>query len=143
VGADPTEVVGRRVGAALVDFVVLFLLFLLLGVLIGDTDTGDGNASISLEGAGFVVWLVASIAYYGVLEAIDGQTLGKKLLGIRVVADDGSTKATGRQIAIRTVLRLIDGIAFYAVALAVVLATGERRQRIGDLAAGTVVVAAR
>ena len=142
-GADPTDVVGRRVGAALADFVVLFLLFLLLGVLLGNADSGDGTASVRLEGVDFLLWLVASLTYYGVLEAIDGQTLGKRLLGIRVVADDGQTKASGRQIAIRTLLRLIDGIAFYAVALAVVLATGERRQRVGDLAAGTVVVAAR
>jgi uncharacterized RDD family membrane protein YckC len=137
--SDPTDVVGRRIGAALVDFAVLFVLFLVLGVLVGDSSSGDDGVSVNLEGAGFLVWLVVSLGYYGVLEAINGQTLGKRALGIRVVADDGTTKASGGKVAIRTVLRLIDGIAFYAVALAVVLATGQRRQRIGDLAAGTIV----
>jgi len=140
--SDPTDVVGRRIGAALVDFAVLFVLFLILGVLIGDSESGDGGVSVNLNGAGFLVWLAVSLGYYGVLEATSGQTLGKRALGVRVMADDGQTPAATKQIVIRTLLRLIDGIFFYAVALAVVLATGERRQRIGDLAAGTVVVRA-
>ena len=140
--ADPTDVVGRRVGAALIDFVVLFVFFLVLAALLGDTESGDGGVSANLEGAGFLVWIAVSLAYYGVLEAINGQTVGKRLLGIRVTDDDGTTAPTARQVVIRTLLRLVDGIAFYAVALAVVLATGERRQRIGDLAASTVVVRA-
>ena len=136
---DPTDVVGRRIGAALIDFVVLFVVFLVLAALIGDTDSGDGGVSANLDGVGFLVWLAVGLGYYGVLEAIDGRTLGKRALGIRVTDDDGTSPASTRQIVIRTLLRLVDGIAFYAVALAVVLATGERRQRVGDLAAGTVV----
>ena len=140
--ADPTDVVGRRVGAALVDFVVLFVLFVVLGILIGSSESDGDGVSVNLEGAGFLVWLAVSLAYYGVLEAINGQTLGKRALGIRVVGDDGATPARTGQIVVRTLLRVIDGFFFYAVALAVVLATGQRRQRIGDLAAGTVVVRA-
>ena len=40
----------------------------------------------------------------------------------------------------RTLLRVVDGVGFYLVGLVSMLATGERRQRLGDLAAGTVVV---
>jgi uncharacterized RDD family membrane protein YckC len=141
VNADPTDVVGRRVGAALVDFAVLFVLFVVLALLVGDSESGDGGVSLDLEGVGLLVWLVVSLAYYGVLEALmNGQTLGKRALGIRVVDDDGTTPARTRQIVVRTLLRVLDGLFFYAVALAVVLATGQRRQRIGDLTAGTVVV---
>ena len=140
---DRTDVLGRRIGAGLLDLLVVFVLGVLLAMLVGDTEASGGNASFNLEGGGAVLWFALILLYYAVSEATTGQTLGKRLLGIRVVADDGQTKASGRQIAIRTLLRLVDGIAFYAVALAVVLATGERRQRIGDLAAGTVVVAAR
>ena len=39
----------------------------------------------------------------------------------------------------RTVLRLVDGLGVYLVGLIAMLATGERRQRLGDLAAGTIV----
>ena len=45
-----------------------------------------------------------------------------------------------REIGVRTVLRLIDGIFLYLVGLGVMLLTGQKRQRLGDLAAGTMVV---
>ena len=55
---------------------------------------------------------------------------------LRVVRADGRPAGMG-EVAVRTVLRVIDN---YLVGLIVMLATGERRQRIGDLAAGTIVV---
>src|SRR3954453_15334160 len=60
---------------------------------------------------------------------------------IRVVREDGSP-AGMRDVAVRTILRVIDGIFFYLVGLIVMIATGERRGRLGDLAAGTKVVSA-
>ena len=44
------------------------------------------------------------------------------------------------EIAVRTVLRVVDGIGLYIVGLIVMLATGQRRQRLGDMAAGTIIV---
>ena len=58
---------------------------------------------------------------------------------LRVVCADGRP-AGMREIAVRTILRVVDGIGMYIVGLVVMLVTGERRQRIGDLAAGTIVV---
>ena len=55
---------------------------------------------------------------------------------IRVVRADGRP-AGMREVAVRTILRVVDN---YLVGLIAMLATGERRQRIGDLAAGTIVV---
>ena len=140
---DRTEVLGRRIGAALLDLVVLAILFVVLGLLIGDSESGDGSASVNLEGAGALLFFALTLLYYGVLEAATGQTLGKKLLGVRVArAADGSKPSTGA-IAGRTVLRIVDALPFaYLLGLIVVLATGRRRQRIGDLAAGTTVVSA-
>jgi uncharacterized RDD family membrane protein YckC len=45
-------------------------------------------------------------------------------------------------VAVRTVLRVIDGLFLYLVGLVVMLVTGERRGRLGDLAAGTMIVSA-
>jgi hypothetical protein len=47
-----------------------------------------------------------------------------------------------REIGLRTVLRVIDGLFFYLVGLVVMLATRERRGRLGDLVGGTMVVSA-
>jgi hypothetical protein len=60
---------------------------------------------------------------------------------IRVIRTDGAP-AGMREIAIRTVLRLVDMQFAFLVGLIAMLATGERRGRLGDLAAGTMIVAA-
>ena len=138
-----TDVLGRRALAAIVDMVALVILFVVLSALLGTFETGDESVSIGLNGVWFVLYVLLSFGFYGVPEATSGRTLGKALLGLRVVDEDGETQPSGRKVLVRTLLRVIDGVAFYAVALAVALATGDRRQRIGDLAAGTFVVADR
>ena len=139
---DRTEVVGRRIGAGIIDLILVFLVLGIgLALLIGDTESGNGNASFKLEGADALIWVALALVYYGVAEAATGQTLGKRLLNVRVVGADGNAARPG-QIVVRTLLRLVDGFAFYLVGLVVILATGERRQRLGDLAAKTRVVGA-
>ncbi len=137
---DPTEVLGRRIGAALIDLVVVAVLLVVLGILIGESETADGGARVSLDGGPALLWVALSLFYYFASEAITGRTLGKRLLGLRVVAADGGRAGAGK-IAIRTAFRLVDGIGFYFIGLIVVLVSGRRRQRLGDLAAQTTVVA--
>ncbi|MDQ4001563.1 MAG: RDD family protein, partial [Actinomycetota bacterium] len=68
-----------------------------------------------------------------------GQTLGKKLLGIKVVREDTGAVPGVRAAAIRSVLRLVDGLFSYLVAFIAVLASA-KNQRLGDMAAHTLVV---
>jgi uncharacterized RDD family membrane protein YckC len=95
---------------------------------------GDG---LSLEAPLAGVVLCWALYYYFACESGGGQTLGKKLMKLRVVREDGRP-AGMREIAVRTVLRVVDTAL---VGLLAMLATGERRARLGDLAAGTMVVA--
>jgi uncharacterized RDD family membrane protein YckC len=141
VANDPTEVLGRRIGAGLVDLLVVIALLVVLGLLIGESESGNGGAQVSLNGGPALVWAALSLLYYFASEAISGRTLGKRLLGVRVAAAGGGRAGVG-QIAVRTAFRLIDGIGFYLIGLIVVLVSGKRRQRLGDLAARTTVVAA-
>ena len=88
-------------------------------------------------------WLaVAGVAYHFALESRDGQTPGKRRYGIRVVAADGGP-AGPWAIAIRSLLRIVDSLPVcYVSGLISMVRTGPaRRQRIGDIAAGTIVVA--
>ena len=128
----------RRIAAGLIDFLVLFLIFVVVALVFGDASAGDSQASARLEGAPALLVLLAMLLYYGVSEATSGQTVGKRLMKIRVVGIDGE-RAGPVQIALRTILRLIDGIAFYLVGVIAILATGKRRQRLGDMAARTTV----
>lgn len=122
----------RRVMAALVDLAIVVAGSLVI-LFAADALSGDRG------GALVAVILGWSLYYYFALESGDGQTVGKKLLKLRVVLADGRP-AGMREIAVRTVLRVVDGIGGYIVGLIVMMVTGQRRQRLGDLAAGTIVV---
>jgi uncharacterized RDD family membrane protein YckC len=115
---------GKRVGARLADAVVL------LPVSIVAASTEDA--------ALWVPMLLATLIYFFLCEALGAQTLGKRALGLRVMQRDGSAP-TVNQISVRTVLRLIDD---GPIGLIVMVLSGKRRQRIGDLLAGTTVGAA-
>ena len=73
-----------------------------------------------------------ALYYYFACESGSGQTVGKRVMNIRVVGVDGAP-AGMREIALRTVLRVIDRLFLYLVGLIVMLATKERRGRLGDL----------
>src|SRR3712207_1413701 len=106
---DRTDVLSRRTGAALIDLVLMAILFVILAFLIGDTDSGDGEASIALNGLPAVLYFLLVFGYYGITEAMTGQTLGKRLFGVRVARTDGGRPA-GTAIGLRTLLRIIDGL---------------------------------
>jgi uncharacterized RDD family membrane protein YckC len=140
---DRTDVLGRRVAAGFLDLIVLLVVFVVMGLLIGDSQSGDGGASVNLEGWDAVLFFVLVLLYYGIQEGANGNTtLGKRALGLRVEADNGEAP-TGGQVTGRTLLRIIDGLPlFYLLGFITVLATGKRQKRLGDLAAGTRVVRA-
>jgi hypothetical protein len=85
--------------------------------------------------AAVLLVLALEMTYFFVLETINGQTIGKKMASLRVVHTDGSA-ASASKIAARTILRPID---YTLIGIITVLASGPRRQRLGDLAAGTIV----
>ena len=65
-------------------------------------------------------------------------TLGKRMVGIRVVADDGEHVGLNAAV-IRNLLRLVDGFFFYLVGALFAL-NSSRGRRLGDHVAGTLVV---
>jgi uncharacterized RDD family membrane protein YckC len=156
--APPRNPLGRRASAALVDVVVLSVVFLILGLATGGTPVplppGElswsvGTVAVStwsirfgevtVAGGWLALYLALVLVYYFALEATTGRTVGKRILGLRVVSRDGSRPSQGA-IAVRTLLRLVDWVPLlYLVGFITALATGRRRQRVGDLAAQTEV----
>jgi uncharacterized RDD family membrane protein YckC len=133
------HVTGRRILATIVDAIVFSVIFWVLALLFGSTSAEGGSVAFSLGGLGSLIYLVVIFAYYTLLEGYLGQTLGKMLLGIKVVREDNGGVPGLGAAAIRTVLRIIDGILFYLVAFISVLAT-QKNRRLGDMAANTLVV---
>ncbi len=124
------SVILPRVGAFVLDYLISFLLAVIVGVAV--------LLSTHNQGLGFLAVGSTMFGYYIILEGAFGQTVGKRVAGVVVVNRDGQPIGFSESF-IRNILRLIDGIFNYAVGLVVMLLT-EDRQRVGDLAAGTVVV---
>lgn len=135
--------VGSRAAAALVDTVVASLG---LGLLVGLVLLLGFRPGTLLAG-----WLLALVvlllgftflAYFVLLEALNGgRTLGKQLLGIRVVMDTGRP-VTPTAAAVRGLFRLLDcylPILPFLPGL-VLIFLQRRNQRLGDLVGGTIVV---
>lgn len=82
---------------------------------------------------------VGGFHYHVLLEGRFGRTVGKATVGI-VVVTEGGDRPTLAAATVRTALRLVDWLPVgYLLGLAAIALT-ERDQRLGDLAAGTVVV---
>lgn len=68
-----------------------------------------------------------------------GQTLGKKVMGLRVM-DENGLKLRPSQVVVRNLLRFVDMLPLFYALGGLVSLFNSRAQRLGDLAAGTVVV---
>jgi uncharacterized RDD family membrane protein YckC len=132
--ATPRIARGRtRLGAAFADGVLLGALPALVVLFL--FGWRERETAITLASA----W---SLFLFFAFESAAGQTPGKKSAGLRVVMADGRPAGMG-PIAVRTVLRVVDSLpSFYLVGIVTMLISGEQRQRVGDLAAGTVVAVA-
>jgi uncharacterized RDD family membrane protein YckC len=130
---DADAAVRWRISAAIIDNFIVYGAYLTICLLLHWRVATLGH---------WLVLLMLGVAYHFVLEARDGQTVGKRQYGIRVVSIDGGPPSPGG-IALRSVLRLVDQLPLlYCSGLINMIRTGPaRRQRIGDVAGGTMVVA--
>lgn len=136
-GGEPYAAIGDRMLAVILDRVVVLALLAIPAALIAQRwSTTPARAAII---AGAAVFL-AVLAYHIVLEAIFHATLGKGLLGLEV--RNGSGDRPWITSTVRNMSRLVDAIFFYGVAFLVAAFT-RRRQRLGDLFAGTTVIERR
>ena len=137
------HVTGRRILAIIVDGLIVGLPTGLLAAMLGAFSSGGGEVGSSLEGVAGLFVALTSVAiylgYYVLMEGYLGQTVGKMLLGIKVIREDDGGVPGVRAAAIRTVLRIVDGLFSYLVGFIVVLASA-KNQRLGDMAAHTLVV---
>ncbi len=126
---------GARFGAGFIDATP----FLIASFFATPSNLGpEAGTHLTVEQA---LWLAAGLAVYvlhtGILEMATGRSVGKMLFGLRVTGLDGK-RAPMWAILVRNLLRVVDVILLFPLTLMVFLPL---RQRLGDLAAGTLVVA--
>jgi len=127
----------RRFVAYLIDQVLLVVLFAAV-VLVFLTLT---MGSVAAWGPVLVAVFVLTWGYGAFCEGVfNGQTLGKYCLGIRVVSQRG-VPISGAQAVLRNLVGTVDGLVpfFFQIGLASMILS-RQFQRLGDLAAGTIVV---
>jgi len=134
---------GNRGFAAIVDFTIATLVF--VGALFAfgfATTLIRGDIVTPWFGVLVLLTFLVAWSYFVLLEWLwQGQTVGKRMFGLRVIRDDGAP-AGFIAVLIRNLLRVVDFLpGFYGLGLVMVIVTA-RSQRLGDLAAGTYVVRA-
>ena len=134
---------GNRGFAAIVDFVIATLVFIGALFAFGLASNVLSEGVIALWfGAFILLTFLVAWSYFVLLEWLwQGQTVGKRMFGLRVIRDDGAP-AGFIAVLIRNLLRVVDFLpVFYGLGLVIVIASA-RSQRLGDIAAGTYVVRA-
>ena len=130
--------IGERILAQLVDYTIYFIWFLAVAAMsafINTSNSGISETWIITGGVMLPVLLCPLLCEY----FLDGQTVGKMALKIKVIKLDGS-KATLSSYLLRWLLSIIDtGIFSGLVAILTIVING-KGQRLGDIAAGTAVI---
>ncbi len=138
---------GDRVVALIIDTIIIFLISLVFLIPLLVFGVFGGSFAISFPIFLFVgpillvTWLLP-LFYFTYFEATSGQTPGKQLARVRTV-DEKTLKPLdfGRSL-VRNLLRIIDSLPFFYIVGLILVASTEKRQRIGDMAAGSIVVKA-
>ncbi|MEH2153013.1 RDD family protein [Nostoc sp.] len=141
--------IGNRAWALLIDYHILVGIW--AGFIIGWSIISDqlGDFLVDIFGTAITLWLMAIaflvsfiiyIGYFVFFETLwFGQTPGKRVAKIRVVRDDGRLIGL-QQATLRALLRPFDETLFIGAFL---IMLGRHEKRLGDLAAGTIVIQAQ
>jgi uncharacterized RDD family membrane protein YckC len=136
---------GSRFVAVLLDHLLQAAFYIVAGLLIAFLLSGSAGDKLDMAGK----WAMAAFialnfcllwGYFSLFEAFwHGQTPGKRVMKLRVIKD------SGRQITLfealsRNLLRFVDYLPAFYLAGVITMLCNRRNQRLGDLAAGTLVV---
>jgi uncharacterized RDD family membrane protein YckC len=151
--ADPTNVVGKRVGAFLIDALigtaVSVPLFFALAEkrdavidIFGETSRGTQYVLDGKDAAVYyLITIGLTVLIYVVLQGTQGYTPGKAALGLRTVNADGQPCGMGRAF-LRTIMFIVDAAPYFIPYLVgfLVARSSPLHQRLGDKVANTYVV---
>lgn len=135
--ADPAER-GTRLGANVLDTLIFGVMVVMPMLVAAMFDPQQAALIMGLMLIGFIAWCWLTILYM----KRNGQSIGKKLTGIKVVRSDGSPVSLGRLVFLRNVVNMMFGMfPFYGLIDALFI-FGESRQCLHDKIADTIVVVA-
>ncbi len=128
-----------RCGALLTDYIVLISIPV-IGLLLGRYMGNDGAKLLggSFNDTGWLIAVLLAFTNFIVLPIFSGQTIGKMLVGLRIVRLDGRSASTG-SIILRQTLGYALSIATFGIGF-LISVLGSRGRALHDYLAGTVVI---
>src|SRR5574341_105747 len=137
--------IGSRTAAMALDLLILFVAGLVLGIVLSVLNLLRGVTGMAGSYAMAFLIIVGSftlLGYFALFEALNGgRTPGKQILGIRAVMDTGRS-ITPTAAVVRTLIRLID--CFFPLSPFLpgflLIVFSKSNKRLGDMAAGTIVI---
>jgi uncharacterized RDD family membrane protein YckC len=128
--------IGIRLVSLIIDNIIIGIIIGAIGSMIG---FGMMTQKMVPWWIG-LLYFVIYIGYFTLLEGSKGQTIGKMVTKIKVVREDGKP-IDMNQAMTRNLLRIIDGIFAYLIG-AILIWRSDKKQRLGDNIAKTIVVKA-
>lgn len=126
-----------RAGALIIDVAVVSAAWSVIGIVLGLLSLISRDIAVMAATIGY---FLLSQGYRIAAEWLwQGQSIGKRSLRLRVV-DARGLRLTFPQIVLRNVLRVVDGLPLFYLVGGIASFLSAHSQRLGDLAAGTVVV---
>jgi uncharacterized RDD family membrane protein YckC len=126
-----------RASAMLMDFIIISALQQLLQMALGILQMVSPDYAMGLA---LILQFVLTMGYASFCEIFfNGQSIGKRLLGLRVM-DERGLGLRPSQVLVRNLLRIVDMLPFFYPVGGICCMLTQRCQRLGDLAAGTIVV---
>jgi uncharacterized RDD family membrane protein YckC len=128
--------IGERILASLLDGVFIFVYISIISIVSGVVS----NASSDVGAAFMLIFFVPLLFYHLIFEIFfQGQSLGKKILKIKVAKIDGTEPTLGSYF-IRWVFRLLEISATFGSLGLITLFINGKGQRLGDIVAKTTVI---
>ncbi|MGK0190157.1 MAG: putative RDD family membrane protein YckC [Verrucomicrobiales bacterium] len=126
-----------RFFAWMIDFIVFIAISRAIGIVVSMGAIISPEVAFAVQ---MLLDLVIGVCYSMFFEWIwNGQTIGKRVMKLRVV-DEGGRGLSGGQVVVRNLLRAVDMLPFFYGVGGIFQVTTARCQRLGDIAAGTVVI---
>lgn len=127
--------IGERLLAGMLDFILLFMYFLLCMFIMGLIRAGTPLF--------ILIFMIPAMCYHLIFELFfNGRSLGKMITGIKVVKIDGSNPRLSNYL-IRWIFRLVDVTIMAGSIATITIILSNKGQRLGDMAAKTTVIRTR
>lgn len=136
INIQPEPNIKNRVIATLIDYGIYLAFFIVYVYSVGTPNDEGGYTVSGMKGLPvFVVWFV----YFPFVESIRGQTLGHLITGTQVIDKSGGPVSFWQSLK-RRIFDPIDILMLFGLIGFITVKNSEKHQRVGDLAAGTIVI---